>query len=65
MDMGSLEQRSRRSARLFGDIATLMMQKGVYVESRIVPYGEHNEASWEKQIPFFMDMLFYGLDEEH
>ena len=31
------------------------------LESRIVPDGEHNEASWEKQIPFFMDTLFYGL----
>ena len=31
------------------------------MESRIVPGGEHNEASWEKQVPFFMDVLFYDL----
>ena len=29
--------------------------------SRIVPNGEHCEASWEKQIPFFMNTLMYDL----
>ena len=29
--------------------------------SFIVPGGTHTEASWEKQIPFFMETLFYGL----
>ena len=29
--------------------------------SRVVPKGEHTEASWEKQIPIFLETLFYGL----
>lgn len=32
------------------------------LESRIVPGGDHNETSWERQIPFFMDTLLYGLE---
>ena len=40
------------------------MEKGALVTARIVPGGAHNEASWEKQIPFFMDVLFYDLELE-
>ena len=29
--------------------------------AKVIPDGEHNEASWEKQVPFFMDALFYEL----
>jgi len=32
------------------------------LESRIVPGSDHSEASWERQIPFFMDTLLYGLE---
>ena len=45
----------------FGKVASRLMERGAYVEARIVPDGEHCEASWEKQIPFFMETLFYGL----
>ena len=31
------------------------------LDSRVVPKGEHNEASWERAIPFFMETLFYRL----
>ena len=41
--------------------AYLLADKGVMVTNRIVPGGDHSEASWEKQIPFFMETLFYGL----
>ena len=34
-------------------------QKQILLESRIVPNGDHCEASWEKQIPFFMNCLLY------
>ena len=40
----------------------LLLERGVLLDSRIVPGGEHCEASWERQIPFFMDTLFYGLE---
>jgi predicted alpha/beta superfamily hydrolase len=60
MDYGSEEMKNHRGmSRIFGDITSLLMQKGVCVESRIVPGGEHSEASWEKQLGFFMRTLFY------
>ena len=33
------------------------MTKRVNLAMRIVPGGNHSEASWEKQIPIFMDCL--------
>ena len=46
-------------SRIYADINSLLIQKGVMIESRIVPRGEHCEASWERQIPFFMKTLLY------
>lgn len=37
--------------------AQLLMVKGVNVTLRIAPGGTHCEASWEKQIPVFMECL--------
>lgn len=37
--------------------AHLLMTKRVNLALRIVPGGTHSEASWEKQIPIFMDCL--------
>ncbi|MGN0804639.1 MAG: alpha/beta hydrolase [Candidatus Coproplasma sp.] len=42
---------------LFGQIFPLLTQKGVAVTARIVPNGTHCEASWEREIPFFMPIL--------
>ncbi len=63
-DMGSAELGSARQRKIFADVCGLLVRKGWHVESRIVPGGEHNEASWEKQIPFFLNTMLYGLDEE-
>ena len=46
----------------FSRAATRMLDKGVMVNCRVVPGGNHSEGSWEKQIPFFMDTLLYGLE---
>ena len=35
----------------------LLLTKGVNLAFRIVPGGNHSEASWEKQIPIFMECL--------
>ena len=35
----------------------LLMTKRVNLALRIVPNGDHSEASWEQQIPIFMDCL--------
>ncbi len=60
MDYGSKEMKFRKNmARHYGRTAALLMEKGVYLTSRIVPGGEHCEASWERQIPYFMSTLFY------
>jgi len=42
--------------------AKCLLERGVLLDWRIVPGGEHCEASWERQIPFFMNTLFYGLE---
>ena len=60
MDYGSGEfSNHKRQRRAFGDIASLLIQKGVMLDCRIVPGGEHCEACWEHQIPFFMKTLLY------
>lgn len=60
MDYGSEEFRNHSGQRrLFGEVSSLLIQKGVLLNSRIVPYGQHSEASWERQIPFFMKTLQY------
>lgn len=60
MDYGSNEFGNHKGMRrIYGEISAMLMQKGVLLDSRIVPYGEHCEASWERQIPIFMKTLLY------
>jgi hypothetical protein len=35
----------------------LLLTRGIHVAMKIIPGGAHNESSWEKQIPLFMDYL--------
>ena len=58
MDYGELEIGNHPNiCHQFARVASLFMERGVLVESRIVPGGTHCEASWERQIPYFMDLL--------
>ena len=58
MDYGELEFENHPNIQSqFSRITSLLINKGVLLESRIVPKGTHCEASWEKQIPFFMSVL--------
>ncbi len=41
---------------------TRLLEKQVLLTSRIVPNGDHCEACWEEQIPFFMHILFYNRE---
>lgn len=63
MDWGSEEFGGNRSMehdlRL---VADALFDRGVHLTARVVPGGEHSEASWEKQAPFFMSTLMYGLE---
>ena len=61
MDYGEREIGYMNTREVYGKVAAALVSKKVLLESRIVPGGEHNEASWEKQVPFFMDVLFYDL----
>ena len=38
-------------------MTTLLLKKRANLTFRIVPGGTHSEASWEQQIPVFMDCL--------
>ncbi len=63
VDYGSEEFGNHRNMRrAFGELATLLMWRKLSLHCRIVPDGTHCEASWEKQIPFFMETLLYNLD---
>ena len=59
MDMGEKELGSRGRRTALANVATELLMKNVKLSFRIVPGGEHCEASWERQIPFFMDTLLY------
>lgn len=58
MDYGSEEMQHRE---MIGDIllriAGVLLKHKVNVTMRIVPGGVHSEASWERQIPIFMNCL--------
>ena len=58
MDYGSKEFKNHSAQKkIFADVAADLIQKGVFVTSRIVPYGTHCEASWQRQLPVFMSAL--------
>ena len=60
MDYGSLEFKNHPGMlRLFQRTTSLLLMKRVFLTSRVVPFGEHTEASWEKQVPYFLDTLLY------
>ena len=58
MDYGSREfDKAGRARNNFCVATDSLIQKGVNLTARIVPNGEHCEASWERQIPVFMQVL--------
>ncbi len=61
MDYGENEIRYRNTREVYGEVTSALIRKKVLLDSRIVPKGDHNEASWEKAVPFFMETLFYRL----
>ncbi len=61
MDYGARELGHHKNmARRFRRTADLLFDKKIDVAVRIVPNGDHCEASWERQIPLFMNILLYG-----
>ena len=63
MDYGSREFRNHDGMLdRYSEVAEMLLSRKIHVTSRIVPGGDHSEASWERQIPFFMGVLLYGLE---
>ena len=61
MDWGS-DEVDASMARGLRDVADTLFGRGIAPTVRVVPGGDHSEASWEKQAPFFIETLMYGLD---
>lgn len=63
MDYGSREMAHHDNMRKqYAAVTSRLLEKQVLLTSRIVPNGDHCEACWEEQIPFFMHILFYNLE---
>ena len=65
MDYGAneMENHSGMDRKLYR-VAQRLLERRVRLTFRIVPWGDHNEASWERQTPFFMETLLYGFEDE-
>ena len=60
MDYGENELMRYRSAwKRLRTVSEILLRRNVLLNLRIIPDGEHCEASWEKQIPFFLSCLLY------
>jgi hypothetical protein len=58
MDYGSEEMSNHiANAESLISVSHLLLTKRVNLSLRIVPGGTHCEASWERQIPIFMECL--------
>lgn len=62
MDYGARELANHKNmaARLKKTV-DLLLYRQIDLTFRIIPGGEHCEASWERQIPFFMHTLLYEV----
>lgn len=62
MDYGSEEMSNHDTMeRQYARVISMLLERRIMLNSRIVPGGTHSEASWERQIPFFMETLLYDL----
>lgn len=58
MDYGSREFSNHGVQKnVFCETCSQLIKKNVLLTARIVPDGDHSEASWERQIPYFMNIL--------
>ena len=60
LDFGSEEMGNHNNLReSYIRITNSLLRRDIYLETRIIPGGTHCEASWSRQIPFFMNTLLY------
>lgn len=62
LDWGSDESRNKKALVYTSmrnlEISHLLNQKQVQTYPYLIIYGKHNEETWEKQVPIFMDYLW-------
>ena len=64
MDYGSKEMGNHDGMRKgFGEMCSRIFARGINLTARVVPGGNHSEASWEKQLPFVFHTLLYEVEE--
>ena len=64
LDYGSKETGGRFGKRAnvcFWEIVDVLRNKNINLNVRVIQFGEHCEASWEKQIPEFLPLLMKGV----
>ena len=62
MDWGSEDfQGNTAMERDLRRVADALLKRRIRLSARVVPGGDHSESSWEKQAPFFINTLMYGL----
>lgn len=66
MDYGSEETKNHAGIlKKYNQAVKSLSKRGIFLTSRIVPGGTHCEASWERQLPFVMETLSYGLFDDY
>ncbi|MBQ6371771.1 MAG: alpha/beta hydrolase [Oscillospiraceae bacterium] len=65
MDMGETEMNWPGVADNFRRFCGLLQDRNILLTSRTVPGGMHCEASWERQIPFFVPTLLYRPEDRY
>lgn len=64
MDYGSNELRNHMNMRkTYNKACSLLQDRNIHLTTRIIPNGNHSEASWEKQLPFFINTLLYEMND--
>ena len=62
MDYGAREMNFHAgNEKSFARLGAEMLSRRIHLTMRIVPAGDHCEASWEKQLPFCIEALLYGI----
>ncbi len=60
-DYGSEEFNNHENMeQLFQNTINRLLERHIYVTSRVIPHGTHTEANWEKQLPFMINTLLYN-----
>lgn len=64
MDYGSNELKNHPDMlNIYNNVCGQLSDRNILLTSRIVPNGEHCEACWERQIPFFINTLLYEMKD--